>query len=355
MRFVWPDLLWLLLLVPVLVAAYLLALRRRKLAAVRFASLMLVRGALGPGQVIRRHLPPALVLLAVILGIVAMARPSAMITLPDEHMTLIMAMDVSRSMQAADVLPNRITAAQAAARSFIEDLPRNVRLGIVSFAGTANVVQTPTENRDDLLAAIDRFQLQRATATGSGLLVALAQLLPDAGIDLESVVFDSAFSRYGGGAASLDKARKDTKKASKKEFVPVAPGSYTSGAIILLSDGRRTTGPDPIEAAKLAADHGVRVYTVGFGTAEGGTIDGFEGWSFYVRLDEETLKSVAQITGAEYFYAGTAADLRKVYQNLNLKFGLERKDTEIGALFSAAAVALLVLAAFLSMLWFHRK
>jgi len=355
MRFVWPDLLWLLLLVPVLVAAYLLALRRRKLAAVRFASLMLVRGALGPGQVIRRHLPPALVLLAVILGIVAMARPSAMITLPDEHMTLIMAMDVSRSMQAADVLPNRITAAQAAARSFIEDLPRNVRLGIVSFAGTANVVQTPTENRDDLLAAIDRFQLQRATATGSGLLVALAQLLPDAGIDLESVVFDSAFSRYGGGAASLDKTRKDTKKASKKEFVPVAPGSYTSGAIILLSDGRRTTGPDPIEAAKLAADHGVRVYTVGFGTAEGGTIDGFEGWSFYVRLDEETLKSVAQITGAEYFYAGTAADLRKVYQNLNLKFGLERKDTEIGALFSAAAVALLVLAAFLSMLWFHRK
>jgi Ca-activated chloride channel family protein len=354
MRFVWPDLLWLLLLVPVLIAAYLVALRRRKLAAVRFASLMLVRGALGPGQVIRRHLPPALVLLAVILGIVAMARPSAMITLPDEHMTLIMAMDVSRSMQAADVLPNRITAMQAAARSFIEELPRNVRLGIVSFAGTANVVQTPTENRDDLLAAIDRFQLQRATATGSGLLVSLAQLLPEAGIDLESVVFDSAFSRYGGGAASLDKPRKD-KKATTKEHVAVAPGSYTSGAIILLSDGRRTTGPDPIEAAKLAADHGVRVYTVGFGTAEGGTIDGFEGWSFYVRLDEETLKSVAQITGAEYFYAGTAADLRKVYQNLNLKFGLERKDTEIGALFSAAAVLLLVVAAFLSMLWFHRK
>src|SRR5512141_265832 len=354
MRFVWPDLLWLLLLIPVLVAAYLLALRRRKLAAVRFASLMLVRDAIGPGQIIRRHLPPALILIAVILGIVAVARPTATLTLPDEHMTLIMALGVSRSMQAADVLPNRITAMQAAARSFIEELPRNVRLGIVSFAGTANVVQTPTENRDDLIAAIDRFQLQRATATGSGLLVSLAQLLPDAGIDLESVVFDSAFSRYGGGAASLDKPRKD-KKATKKEFEPVAPGSYTSGAIILLSDGRRTTGPDPIEAAKLAADHGVRVYTVGFGTAEGGTIDGFEGWSFYVRLDEETLKAIAQITGAEYFYAGTAADLRKVYQNLNLKFGLERKETEIGALFSAAAVVFLVIAGILSMLWFHRK
>jgi Ca-activated chloride channel family protein len=354
LRFLWPDLLWLLLLVPLLVAAYLLALRRKKLAAVRYASLMLVRGALGPGQKIRRHLPPALVLLAVILAIVTIARPTATLTLPSEHMTLIMAMDVSRSMQAADVAPNRITAMQAAAKSFIEDLPRNVRLGIVSFAGTANVVQTPTENRDDLLAAIDRFQLQRATATGSGLLVSLAQLLPDAGIDLESVVFDSAFSRYGGGAASLDKPRRD-KKALKKEHTPVAPGSFTSGAIILLSDGRRTTGPDPIEAAKLAADHGVRVYTVGFGTKEGGTIDGMEGWSFYVRLDEETLKSVAQITGAEYFFAGTAADLRKVYQSLNVKFALERKETEIGALFSAVAVFFVVIAAVLSLLWFHRR
>jgi Ca-activated chloride channel family protein len=119
MRFLWPDLLWLLLLVPALVGAYLLALRRKKLAAVRYASLMLVRDALGPGQVIRRHLPPFFALLGVIVAILAMARPSATVTLPSEHMTLIMAMDVSRSMQAADVLPNRITAAQSAARAFI--------------------------------------------------------------------------------------------------------------------------------------------------------------------------------------------------------------------------------------------
>ena len=166
-------------------------------------------------------------------------------------------------------------------------------------------------------------------------------------------MFDSAFSRYGGGAASLDRPRK-AEKAAKKDFTPVPPGSYTSGAIILLSDGRRTTGPDPIEAAKLAADRGVRVYTVGFGTKEGAMI-GDEQWSFYVRLDEETLKAVAAITGAEYFYAGTAADLRKVYQNLTLKFGLERKETEISALFSAAAALLVVIAALLSLLWFHRR
>ena len=353
MRFLWPDLLWLLLAIPALVAAYLYALRRKKKTAVRYASLMLVRDAIGPGQAFRRHLPPLLFLLAMVTAILAIARPSATITLPSEYMTLILAVDVSRSMQASDVTPTRITAAQAAVKSFIEELPRNVRMGIVTFAGTASVVQTPTENRDDLTAAINRFQLQRATATGSGLLVSLAQLLPEAGIDLESAVFDSAFSRYGGGAASLDRPRK-AEKAATKDFTPVPPGSYTSGAIILLSDGRRTTGPDPIEAAKLAADRGVRVYTVGFGTKEGGMI-GDDQWSFYVRLDEETLKAVATITGAEYFYAGTAADLRKVYQNLTLKFGLERKETEISALFSAAAAALVVIAAVLSLLWFHRR
>ena len=353
MRFLWPDLLWLLLLIPALVAAYVVALRRKKKAAVNYASLMLVRGAIGRGQAIRRHLPPALILAAMTIAIVAMARPSATITLPSEYMTLILAVDVSRSMMATDVAPNRITAAQAAVKAFVEDLPRNVRMGIVSFAGTANVVQTPTENRDDLVAAVSRFQLQRATATGSGLLVSLAQLLPDAGIDLESAVFDSGFSRYGGGAASLDRPRK-ADKAAKKEFTPVPPGSYTSGAIVLLSDGRRTTGPDPIAAAKLAADRGVRVYTVGFGTKEGSMI-GDENWSFYVRLDEETLKSVAAITGAEYFYAGTADDLRKVYQSLTLKFGLERKETEISALFSAGAALLIAIAAALSLLWFHRR
>ena len=354
MRFQWPELLWLLFLVPVLIGAYLYALRRKKKASVRFASLMLVRDAIGPGQTIRRHLPPGLILVAMIAAIVAMARPSATLTLPSDYMTLILAIDVSRSMQAADVAPNRITAAQQAVRAFIEELPRNVRMGIVSFAGTAQVVQTPTESREDLLNAVNRFQLQRATATGSGLLVSLTQLLPDAGIDLESAVFDTSFSRWGGGAASLDKARKKDDKAAKKDFTPVPPGSYASGAIILLSDGRRTTGPDPLEAAKLAADRGVRVYTVGFGTKEGGLIGGEE-WSFYVRLDEETLKSVAAITGAEYFYAGTADDLKKVYQNLQSKIGLEKRDTEIGAIFSALTALLVVLAAVLSMLWFHRR
>ncbi len=351
MRFLWPDLLWLLLAVPALIATYLYALRRKK-AAVRYASLMLVREAVGPGQRIRRHVPPLLFLLALVVAIVAIARPSAVFTLPSQQQTIILAIDVSRSMRATDVEPNRISAAQSAAKSFIEDLPKDVRVGIVTFAGTAAIVQTPTDNREDLLAAIDRFQLQRATATGSGLILSLSLLLPDAGIDLESVIFDDAFSRMGGRAAPIDKARRQ--KAEKKDFTPVAPGSYTSGAIILLSDGRRTTGPDPVQAAKMAADRGVRVYTVGFGTREGGSIN-FDGWSTYVTLDEEALRAVAHLTGGEYFHAGTAADLRTVYQKLNSRFAMEKKETEVSALFSAAAALLAFCALLLSLLWFYRR
>lgn len=353
MRFLWPELLWLLLFVPALVAAYVWAMRRKKKAAIRYASLMLVRGALGPGQGLRRHLPPALFLAAMIAAIFAIARPSAVVTLPADYLTLIMAMDVSRSMQAADVAPNRITAMQVAAKSFIEELPANVRLGITSFAGTAAVVQPITDKREDMIAAIDRFQLQRGTATGSGLIVSLAMLFPDDGLDVETAVYGNSFSRYGDGGAPLSK-KADAAKAKKRDFKPVPPGTYTSGAIILLSDGRRTTGPDPVEAAKLAAERGVRVFTVGFGTKEGAQI-GFEGWSFFAMLDEEALKAVAKATGGEYFQAGTADDLKKVYKELSSKFALERRETEVSALFSAVAALLVLIAAVLSFMWFHRR
>ncbi len=202
MRFLWPDMLWLLLAVPLLIAGYIFILRRRKRSAIRYSSLILVREAVR-GQRFRRHVPPALFLIAMAAAIVAIARPTASVVLPSQYMTIALAMDVSRSMQATDVEPTRISAAQVAAKSFIEELPRNVRLGIVSFAGTANVVQTPTDNKQDMLDAIDRFQLQRATATGSGLILALAMLFPEEGIDIETVIANQARSRgYPGGAVA---------------------------------------------------------------------------------------------------------------------------------------------------------
>lgn len=353
MRFLWPELLWLLLFIPLLVAAYVHALRRRKKAAIRYASLLLVRDSLFPGHAVRRHVPPALFLLAVTALLFAIARPTAVMLLPSESLTLVLAMDVSRSMRAEDVAPTRLSAAQAAAKSFIEELPRNIRVGIVSFAGTAAAVQTPTENKDDLIAAIDRFELQRGTATGNGLMLSLAMLLPDEGIDLSAAIYDGDFWPRGSRAAPIDRARKGD-KAAKREFKPRAPGSNTSVAIIMLSDGRRTTGIDPLAAARLAADRGVRVYTVGFGTREGARLS-FEGWSFFAIPDEETLKAVAQMTGGEYFHAGNAADLSKIYRNLSAQFALERKETEIGALFSAIASLLVLGAALLSLQWFPHR
>ena len=345
MTFLWPEMLWLILIVPALVAGYFYILRRKQESAVKYASLTMVKQAIGPRQRFRRHVPPLLFLIALTAMIVAIARPAAIVMLPSQYQTIILAMDVSGSMRATDVKPNRISAAQAAAKAFVDEQPSNVRIGVVSFAATASVVQTPTQNREDIITAIDRFQLQRGTAIGSGIIVSLATIFPDAGIDVSSFIY----GRSGARGVPIDQAEKSDKPPVK----PVAPGSYTSAAIILLSDGQRTTGPDSIEAARLAADRGVRIFTVGFGTQSGETI-GFEGWSMRVRLDEETLKTIANLTRGEYFYAGTAADLKKVYQVLNSKFLLEKKPMEISSLFAGAAALIAVTSALLSLLWFHR-
>lgn len=346
MKFLWPHMFWTLLVLPVLVGFYLLLLWRKKKLAVRYASLGLVKQAMGSQQRWKRHLPPALFLLAIAAMLVATARPTAVVTLPSHQQTIILAMDVSGSMRATDVEPNRLVAAQNAAKAFLNELPRTVRVGIVTFAGSAAVVQPPTLSREDLVAAIDRFQLQRATAIGSGILLSLATLFPEAGIDLSAISERRVDSR----PARLGQAKEGREK---NDFRPVPPGSNTTAAIILLTDGQQTTGVDTMEAARLAAERGVRVYTVGIGTVDGKLID-FEGWSMRVRLDEETLKEVAGATRAEYFYAGTAAELKKVYESLTSRVVLEKRETEVSALIALLGAALAILAAGLSLWWFNR-
>jgi len=341
MNFLWQEALWALLLLPLLVAAYLWLLKRRKKSAVTWASLGIVKEAMGTQRAWRRHVPPALLLLALAALLVAMARPTAVITLPLVEQTIVLAMDVSGSMRATDVEPNRLVASQNAAKAFVAELPRAVRIGVVSFAGTAAIVQPPTLSREDVVAAIDRFQLQRGTAIGSGIVLSLATIFPDAGIDLSQIT----------GQRLMPKALGE--KTPEKEFTPIEPGSYSSAAVILLTDGQRTTGPDSMDAAKMAADRGIKVYTVGIGTKDGETI-GFEGWSMRVRLDEETLKQVALATRAEYFYAGTATDLKKVYQSLGTRLSAQKKETEVTALFAALGALLALTAATLSLWWFGR-
>jgi Ca-activated chloride channel family protein len=350
MKFLWPELLPLLALLPAAVGVYLWLLRRKRRVALRYASLAVMKDAAGAGSRVRRHVPPALFLAALALLLVAVARPTAIVTLPSQHETVILAIDVSGSMRATDVKPSRLVAAQEAAKAFIAEQPLTTRIGIVSFAATASVVQSPTHSKEDLTAAIDRFQLQRGTAVGSGILVALKMLFPDAEFDLRG----SNPRREAAKAPPLDPAKPDAAKSAPSAPPKVGPaGSYKSAAIILLTDGQTTAGPDPIEAARMASERGVRVYTVGVGTQAGEMI-GAEGWSMRVRLDEQALKTIANLTQGEYFYAGTAPDLRKVYTDLNTRLFLEQRETEITALFAAAAAALALLSALLSLLWFNR-
>ena len=355
MTFLWPEFLWLLLAVPLLVAAYVWIVRRKRKTALRYASLTMVRDAMGASQRLRRHIPPLLFLAALIIMIVAIARPAAVVRLPSQHETIILSLDVSGSMRAKDVEPDRMTAAQNAAKTFVNEQPRSTRIGIVAFAGTASLVQAPTQSREDLHAAIERLQLQRATAIGSGILVALKAIFADVDFDLRGSNPRPGNNMNGPMGRPLPGTQMPprTDKGSATAAKPVPPGSYKSAAIILLTDGQATTGPDPLEAARMAAERGIRVYTVGVGTPNGEILVG-EGWSMRVRLDEETLKQIASITQAEYFYAGTALDLKKVYQSLNSKFVLERKETEITAIFAGAAAFKLLVSALLSLLWFNR-
>ena len=347
MHFLWPHNLWWMLLLPLLPALYLWLLRRRGKAARAYASLRVVREVVGRSW--QRHVPPALFFVSLVLLLLAVARPSAAVPLPWARSTILLAMDISRSMRVADVQPSRMVAAQEAAKAFLAEVPRHIEVGLVTFAGSAQVAQRATTDRPALVGAIDAIQMQYGTAIGNAIVVCLAELFPDHGIDLGEMTFGAP--RRGTAARSLDEKKVD--KPAPKEITPVPPGSYESAAIILLSDGRRTTGVDTLEAAKMAADRGVRITVVGLGTPDGHAAMGEE-MAIYLQLDEPTLRHVAQMTRGEYHHAGTAEALRSVYQKLGSRLQVSKRETELTALLAGAAAVLLLAGAGLSVLWFGR-
>jgi Ca-activated chloride channel homolog len=343
MTFLWPQYLWLLLALPLLPVLYLWLLRRRGKQALRYSSLQLVREA--AGRPWRRHVPPALLWVACSTLLFAAARPTATLTMPWARSIVMLAIDVSLSMRVSDVKPTRIAAAQDAAKLLLRDLPRNVEVGLVTFAGTAQVAQAATLDREALVSAIDAFQMQYGTAIGNAIVVSLAELFPEHGINLGDMTF---------GVRQQARGRDDKSHGVEpKPITPVAPGSYRSAAILLLSDGRRTTGVDTLEAAKMAADRGVRIHVVGLGTVDG-PVGAGEGLAIYMQLDEPTLREVARMTGGEYHHAGTAEELRSVYQDLGTRLQVQTRETEITALLALAGAVLVVAAASLSIVWFGR-
>jgi len=335
MFWLWPHNLWVLLALPLLPMLYLWLLRRRVRPVLRLPTVERVRAAASPRW--RRHVPPALVFVALALLAVALARPVARVTLPWAKSTVLLAMDISRSMRVEDVKPTRMVAAQEAAKAFIAEVPPDIELGLVTFAGTAQVAHPASLDRGALVQAIDAIQMQYGTAIGNAIVVGLAELFPDHGLD----VGDMTYGPRRPGAKQ------------PKPFTPVEPGSYASAAIVLLSDGRRTMGVDTLQAAKLAAERGVRVHVVGLGTPDGHAALG-EGAAMYLQLDEPTLRRVAEMTGGEYHHAGSAEALRSVYRNLGSRLELSARPTEVTALLALLAAGVLVLGAGLSLRWFGR-
>ena len=334
MSFLWPGFLWSLLALPLLPALYVWLLHRRRKQVLRYSSLELVRDARGPTW--RRHVPAALLWVALGALTLAVARPSVPLTLPWASTSVILAMDVSLSMRVSDVKPTRLVAAQEAAKVFLRDLPKGIDVGLVTFAGSAQVAQRATKDRAALASAIDAFQMQYGTAIGNAIVVSLAELFPEQGIDLAEMTFGA--KRAVGGAP----------KPAPKEITPVAPGSYASAAIVLLSDGRRTMGVDTLVAAKMAADRGVRIDVVGLGTVDGASAEP-DGMAIYLKLDEPTLREVARMTGGEYHHAGTAEKLRSVYEGLGSRLLVKTRETELAPWLALLGGLIVVAAAALSM------
>lgn len=354
MELLWPGFILLLGLIPILIAVYVWVLRRRRKYAVRYSSLALVREALPPAARLRRHLPFALFLLGLACLILALSRPTATVIVPSGKPTILLAMDVSRSMCSTDIPPNRLKAAKAAVLSFIDRQAADAQIGIVAFSGFAALVQPPTSDAELLRSAVDNLTTARRTAIGSGILKALQAI------------------------AEVNKASGPIANASNAESQPlpaIPEGEYATDIVVVLSDGASNSGPQPLDAAQQAVDRGVRVYTIGYGTASGGTMDcgdqalegqfqgggggfgggfgggGQGGGRFRRGIDEDTLMGIAEMTGGEYYAATSAGELHDVFKQLPSYLKTKEESSEISVIFIAAGALLASLAVALSLAW----
>lgn len=333
MTFIWPYFLLSLLLAPLAVWLYLRGQRRRRQVIAGYAALGFVQSVAGQMLGWRRHLPYTLFLVGLILFCVALARPQATLSLPRLEGVVILAFDVSGSMAATDLEPSRMEAARAAAIDFIQRQPSTVRVGIVAFSESGFTVQPPTNDQAALLATVNRLRPERGTSLASGILAAL------------NTIFATP-EPSGAIYSSLTPTPSPTP-------TPAAPGSYESAAIVLLTDGENTAPPEPLESAQIAADRGVRIYTIGIGSTAGTTIE-IDGMIFFTRLDAETLQRIAEMTDGEYFNAQDEEELSAIYRELDVQLVTRPEKTEVTALFAGVALLLLMIGAALSMVWLGR-
>jgi Ca-activated chloride channel family protein len=322
----------LVVLVPLFIALYLVLQWRRRRAVARYSSYGLLPTA-GRGAGLRRHLPPALFLAGLTILLVSLARPQAVLNLPREEGTVILAFDVSGSMAADDIKPTRMEAAKAAARDFVQSQPISVQIGIVAFSDSGFTVQAPTTDKDAVLATINRLTPTRGTSLAQGILASLSAIAA------------------GSGTATHLYSNLPVTPTPTPTAMPA--GSYTSAVVVLLTDGENNENPDPLQAAQAAADRGVRIYTIGLGSAAGTTLH-VNGFTVHTQLNEAMLQQISQLTAGAYYNAGNEQDLRTIYAHLGSQLVVKSQKTEVTSILAGASLLVLLTGAAFSLRWFSR-
>ena len=337
----WPTMLWALALVPLALLGYLLAQRRRVRYAVRFTNLDLLANVVSRSPGWRRHLPALFYLLALATLLVSLARPQSVVLVPKEQATVVLVMDVSGSMNATDVEPTRLLAAQQAASSFLDTMPAKFKVGLVSFSASAQTLARPTTDRSSVRDAIASLRAEGGTAMGDAIERGLEAKRPP--------------------PPPADRPR--DKSPSQTTVPPTTQAPESTGkeppvVMLLLSDGANTVGKtQPLEAAEHARQMNVPVFTIALGTDEGVVEVPDESGQprrIPVPPDKATLRRVAEITGGKFFTAPSSRDLKTVYRDLGSRIGFVKERQEVTVVFAAAALLFVVAGGALSLLWFNR-
>jgi Ca-activated chloride channel family protein len=327
MSFIWPWMLITLLLIPAFAGAYIGLLRRRRGAVTDLGPLSVLQNSAGRSPTRQRHVPASLYLFGLTLLLFGLSRPEMFVDLPRVEGTVILAFDVSNSMAADDLEPTRMEAAKAAARTFVENQPPGIRIGVVAFSNGGLIVQTPTNEQGEALTAIERLSPEGGTSLGQGIF--------------------SSLNAIAGKPIPADPA------AIEAGTLELDTGAYSSSVIMLLTDGENTNAPDPLEIAQLAADAGVRIYPVGIGSAEG-TVLQIEGFNVLTQLNEPMLEQIASMTNGTYYRAEDEETLNEIYRNVDLQLTTRGEKTEVTAIFAGAGLLLFLVGGCLSLLWFGR-
>ncbi|WKZ39641.1 MAG: VWA domain-containing protein [Anaerolineales bacterium] len=334
MAFIWYQMLWTLLAIPLLVLLYLRMQERRKKLTLRYGSLGLVQQAAGKGIGARRHIPAVLFLVGLIVLFLALARPQMVVGLPRVEGIVILAFDVSGSMAAEDFAPNRLEAAKVVASEFVSRQPSTVQVGIVAFSDSGFSVQLPTDDQAEILDAISRLRPQRGTSVANGIVVSLNTIAT--AIGMEPVV-------------SFD----ENELPNLEDIEPTMIVDDNSAVIVLLTDGENNMDPDPLAAAEFAAEQGVRIHTIAIGSAEGTVLE-VNGFSVFTQVDEASLRQIAEITDGLYFNAQNEEDLREVYESIEPRLLFKQEETEVTSIFAGVSILILLVGGMLSLLWFSR-